>query len=409
MITIASHKCVQNDQKYNFFIFENFSTSSVSRFKTKTMCKNCSYKSARLVKVHNKVLVSIYYGLLFLILCYICLYTIWYDKGYQANDLPLATTSAGIYGTGWLGQQNWQNTTIYDAVDLVNPATEENAIFITLGFKIENNQTRGICNGNAKLPKCTTDGDCIENLPNWASQGIQTGICGTNNRCQVNGWCPLQSQDDNYTVVNNVGNFTMFVRVNIRFPIFGVYRSNLYDIYHNGSLVYGYNLFTVNQILNLADKNVTDYKQIATSGMVVIANSVWNCNLDHGEHKCNPTWNFKRIDENNGKTVSSGYHFRSADYNEMGTARRLKYFRGLRVIFVVDGIAGKFSFAALLITIGSGIAYLSVASIMCDIILQYFLPESKKYNLVKEAIVKKEDEIYFSYKRDPVSLHSIND
>ena len=57
---------------------------------------------------------------------------------------------------------------------------------------------------------------------------------------------------------------------------------------------------------------------------------------------------------------------------------------GLRFIVVVTGTAGKFNFVPLLLSIGSGLGLLSVATIIADFILLNFTPKRKYYKKVKE-------------------------
>ncbi|ETO16907.1 histone acetyltransferase Spt10 [Reticulomyxa filosa] len=55
---------------------------------------------------------------------------------------------------------------------------------------------------------------------------------------------------------------------------------------------------------------------------------------------------------------------------------------------MVDGQASKFSFAALSVTFGAGLAYLGVASLITDIVLERFLPQSRKYMRAKIEVIR---------------------
>merc|ERR1711902_477629 len=109
----------------------------------------CVYKSTRFIRVRNKKLVTIYYTMLIVVLLYIALYTIWFDKGYQAVDPVTGTTSVKLKGTGSInGQIGTTEGTVFDAMDLVVPALEEDAFFITTSMIITPNQTHDVCPGN---------------------------------------------------------------------------------------------------------------------------------------------------------------------------------------------------------------------------------------------------------------------
>lgn len=269
-------------------------------------------------------------------------------------------------------------------MDLVYPATEQNAFFITTSHILTPNQTRSSCAG---VGSCTVDSDCEYNEYDTGSQGIHTGICDNSTQtCQVYGWCPLES-DSNLATLNNIGNFTVFVKIDIIFPNFGVSRSNAIDIDGTGKPVIGYNLFTIDQLLgNATNGEISSYESIATSGAILLMISNWDCNLDHSPSKCNPTYTFKRIDAE-ADSISYGYNFRAVDYNVFGTYRMLRKLYGVRAVFLTEGEAGKFSFAALTVTFGAGLAYLGIASILTDIVLEKFLRQSNKYNVIKNEIV----------------------
>ena len=67
-----------------------------------------------------------------------------------ATDAAVGTSSAKLKGTGSTGNPfNYQEATVYDAMDLVVPGNEENAFFITTSHIITPSQTRGICNGTS--------------------------------------------------------------------------------------------------------------------------------------------------------------------------------------------------------------------------------------------------------------------
>jgi len=344
----------------------------------------CEYKSTKFIRVKNPRLVTVYYGVILILLIYIIVYTVWYDKGYQSFDAVIGTTSIKIKGTGSQGLWYWRNTTIYDAMDLVVPSTEQNAFFLTTSNIITPNQTRGLCSG---VQNCTFDNDCEDNLYDSDSQGIFTGVCDVSTHfCQLYGWCPLEIDSDPQ-VMNNIGNFTVFVKIDIEFPAFDVSRTNTIDRDNSNAPIIGYNLFTIDQILgNATNGNLTNYKSIAQTGAIILMTSSWNCDLDYDVSKCNPSYKFKRID-NELDSISPGYNFRTVDYNVVGDFRMLRKLYGVRVVFVTEGSAGKFSFAALTVTFGAGIAYLGIASFITDIVLERFLTKSDKYEALKNEHV----------------------
>merc|ERR1712154_490128 len=77
--------------------------------------------------------------------------------------------------------------------------------------------------------------------------------------------------------------------------------------------------------------------------------------------------------------ISIGYNFRNVDYGPNEKHRVLKKLTGLRFVFIVEGRAGKFDWLQLSITLGAGLGYIGIASIVTDIVLKYLLPESPVY------------------------------
>merc|ERR1712228_1013696 len=126
---------------------------------------------------------------------------------------------------------------------------------------------------------------------------------------------------------------------------------------------------------------------------------------DHGENECIPTFEMDRIDDT-PNTVSIGYNFRTVDYNPTQEFRVLKKLYGIRVIFIVEGRAGRFDWVALSVTLGSGLAYLSIASIVSDIILENFLKESKTYVANKERVVQNKESMMAGHGNIEVSVGS---
>ena len=83
------------------------------------------------------------------------------------------------------------------------------------------NQKRQInCPGNGDVPECSAEDTtlCNEQLYSWKSQGIFTGNCAANGRCEMIAWCPLED-DSNPDIVNGVGAFTAYVKVDIKFCV----------------------------------------------------------------------------------------------------------------------------------------------------------------------------------------------
>ena len=145
-----------------------------------------------------------------LVLCYVIGFTIIREKGYQATNTVKGTTSAKVKGSACIGDlKNYKDIKELlplDIMDVRVPANEEGALFMLIFYTIffiyilsniaqlsttartiTKNQTRKFCNGNHRVPICTTDDTsaCEQKLFSWDSQGLFTGECGDNGRCQM--------------------------------------------------------------------------------------------------------------------------------------------------------------------------------------------------------------------------------
>jgi len=267
-----------------------------------------------------------------------------------------------------------------DAMDLVQPSIEENAFFVVTSRAITPNQTRQLdCEGNGDVPLCSAENTtlCNQQLYSPESQGIFTGNCASNGRCEMYSWCPLEN-DSNPDIVNGVGAFTAFVKVDINFQTFGVTRNNYYDKF-GPFPTDGYNLFSVDDMLSDATEGaITSAADVAERGAIVLVTSIWDCDLDEPLEECNPEFRFQRIDGEEG-TISSGFNFRTITYDTDEQTRYLAKLMGIRFVFLTEGSAGKFNFAALTVTLGAGLAYLAIAAVVTDLVLENFLEESEDY------------------------------
>ena len=89
-------------------------------------------------------------------------------------------------------------------------------------------QARGRCLGTYHDEYClpTVPGKSVTNCTDGflSRTGMQTGNCNAStaapgmHRCEVVGWCPGEAEEDEVNPLGNVGNFTLFLRTNVKFP-----------------------------------------------------------------------------------------------------------------------------------------------------------------------------------------------
>jgi len=336
----------------------------------------CVYQSAKLIRTSNPVLATIYWLLTLSLLVYVAVYQIYLKKGYQLKENGLGTISTKVKGTATNNSvlSNLTEWDIFTADDLVFPDTEQNALFVTTSV-IYTPQFKGKCNGNKKTGMCKSSADCTRIL-NWDSHGALTGKC-VDGMCEVMGWCPLESdRKDSLMSYYGVENFTIFLKVNLRFQKFGVSLTNAVNANtSNHELTPGFNLFTIDDILHRAQTKISD---ISRSGAIIVCTISYECDLDKSVEKCehHPHFSFQRIDDVTG-TVSPGYNFRTTTYQDytsvpqvdLAIERILIKRVGVRILFDLEGVAGRFDLSVLTISLGSGLAILGLATVITDYIM----------------------------------------
>jgi len=191
----------------------------------------------------------------------------------------------------------------------------------------------------------------------------------------VQSWCPLEPKTLTSNVVSGVDAFTVYLKVNADFPHFDETFSNLFNTTAtDNGLRPQENFFSVGDMLRGAR---VAYNDIAAAGTIILVLIDYDCDLNNGKSSCGLSgdkFTFTRLD-----TDSPGYNFRYITTAPGSPNRDLVKVFGIRFFFNVFGQAGRFSFVPLMVAIGSGVGLLSVATLVCDFVLQKFLPDKDRY------------------------------
>uniref|UniRef100_A0A673UU61 Purinergic receptor P2X 4 n=1 Tax=Suricata suricatta TaxID=37032 RepID=A0A673UU61_SURSU len=307
-----------------------------------------------------------------------CRWVFVWEKGYQETDSVVSSVTTKAKGvtvtnTSTLGFRVW------DVADYVIPAQEENSLFIMTNMITTINQTQGLC---PELPDkttvCKSDANCAAGSSGVHSNGIATGRCvlfnGTVKTCEVAAWCPVE--DDTHVPERNILPNTTTAYL----------KSCIYDAVTDPFCP----IFRLGKIVQDAGHSFQD---MAVEGGIMGIQINWDCNLDRTAALCLPRYSFRRLDTRDvDHNVSPGYNFRFAKYysDPTGTEHRtlIKAY-GIRFDIIVFGKAGKFDIIPTMINIGSGLALLGVATVLCDVIVLYcmkkrFYYREKKYKYVED-------------------------
>eukprot|EP01095_Lingulamoeba_sp_RSL-Kostka_P013984 TRINITY_DN594_c1_g1_i2.p1 TRINITY_DN594_c1_g1~~TRINITY_DN594_c1_g1_i2.p1 ORF type:complete len:255 (-),score=76.93 TRINITY_DN594_c1_g1_i2:444-1208(-) len=238
-----------------------------------------SYTTIKLVKIEDWRLGSIHYLIQFLILVYVVVYVIFFDSGYQGTSEVVGTTTWKVKGSA--SQIYNGSLIIYDAIDVIQPATEVNAIFATTNSIITPEQTRGVWPDPELECKSNTDCPVSGTYEEW---GVSVGVCNQSTKtCDVQGWGPIEPIDVDLesTVLSGVGNMTILVRANAFFTKYNKRRDNIGD-----GLKLNQNLFSFDQIV----KNTGySFDQVVERGCIIAIEVQWNCGFDPWSYKCKPS------------------------------------------------------------------------------------------------------------------------
>ncbi|XP_014450263.1 P2X purinoceptor 4 isoform X2 [Alligator mississippiensis] len=374
-------------------------------------CRDCCYSllfeydTPRIVMIRSRK-VGLMNRLVQLgILAYVVGWVFIWEKGYQEIDSVVSSVTIKVKGvtvtnTSTLGPRVW------DVADYVIPPQEENTVFIMTNMIMTLNQTQGSC---PELPDnktvCKSEEDCHAGYVGTHSNGVQTGNCikynGSIKTCEIYAWCPVED-DTNVprpAFLKDAENFTILVKNNIWYPKFNFAKRNILpsinSTYLKGCIYDAQTdpfcpIFRIQKIMEAAGQN---FQEMAVEGGIMGLQIKWNCDLDKAASLCVPRYSFRRLDDKNSKyTVSPGYNFRFAKYYRDTSgleARTLIKAYGIRFDVIVFGKAGKFDIIPTMINIGSGLALLGVATVLCDIIVLYFMKRrhfyrEKKYKYVED-------------------------
>ncbi|XP_071945426.1 P2X purinoceptor 4-like isoform X2 [Antedon mediterranea] len=348
-----------------------------------------------------------------LIITYVVGYVIVWNHGYQDIEMVEGTATAKVKGISFTNITNAPDLAIpiektepynrvWDVSDYVIPPQQTDAFFIMSNMVITPDQTQTFCGDvPGKKSNCDSDVNCTEGSAG-AGNGDFTGKCVVyDNRtnettCEVYSWCPVEDDSlprTNNPVIPEAEFFTVLIRNSIAFPRFNFNKRNILEERFNCR----YDpvkdrfcpIFEIGTILNITGHS---FSSVAQEGAIVIVDIQWNCNLDQSHDKCLPYYRFTRSDWD-GKD-SNGFNFRWSYYYKVDGKlyRTLTKAFGILFKIKISGQAGKFSVVPLMLNIGSGLALLSLATVMCDVVVLYVLKKRHLYKEVKYQNVASNEE-----------------
>ncbi|CAF1248830.1 unnamed protein product [Adineta steineri] len=362
------------------------------------------YETPKLVVIHSLSLTILLRLMQAILLIYSILYLLLYEKGYQKQDTSIVSSvTLKVKGIGYIHTAQ-NGTLIIDVADYIIPPSENNAIFIMSSYG-QTDQTRSKCPESLLLKEaeCDNDDECQNKPFSPRANGRWTGRCilpsegqisndtfsktkPSKGLCEYAGWCPPENDEASPALINEVLNFTIFIKNFIEFPVFAVKHKNMVDdlkpcVFH-ANLSKDCPIFTLDYIVNQAEKDAEERDLMLRLGGVISVKLDWDCDLDRGIKLCKPEYTFARLDVPfREKPFSRGFNFRYAFHwkSTYENHRTLTKAYGLRLIIAVSGKAGKFDSITLSLNTGSLVGIFGLATFFCDIILLHLSKKARTY------------------------------
>ena len=359
----------------------------------------------------------LYYSIIAVMFAYVVGFTLVAKKGYQATVPAVGSVALKVKGIASRPSPpgSLEPPELWDASDLT--VYDATSVFVATNI-MRTEQARGVCPGTHEdeacaLPGSVAETECREGVV--SRSGEQTGRCVpapsagagdamTRRRgaCEVRGWCPGEPDaDDASAPLENVGNFTVFLRTDVRFPGMRDKFGRTFDVTNaNGTEpTPGWNLFTLDEILRMGGVR---YEDVKDAGADVQMNIYYDCDLDSALEACTPRMPFEvmRIDTADS-ALSHGYNARwlSAAKEAGGPAfpkradtRALVKASGPRIRVSITGVGRRFDLGQLTTVVGAGVALMGIATAAVDVLLLYVLPKRARYFGLKYQVYGANDE-----------------
>lgn len=192
------------------------------------------YDTPKQVHIHSKSIGIFNRVVQLLIIGYIIGWVFIYKQGYQFEDIGVSGTTTKVKGVTYADFNNSKIINrVWDTTDIVVPAEENNAFFVTTNAIVTNHQTPGECPEMSDVvgANCTSNTDCPVGKAYLLGHGVNNGTCASTGTCIVHAWCPIEddSLSSTYAVLNGTYNFTVLIKNNVFFPFYNKRRSNILE------------------------------------------------------------------------------------------------------------------------------------------------------------------------------------
>lgn len=344
-----------------------------------------SYDTVKLVRILDRRLGCIYWGVQSLVVIYMVVIVFGFNKAYQDTEKS----------TGWIltkvmkPQYDHIAGISWDVFDTVTNPGESGAVFIPIRVLVTQEQTQERYEDNdwCQDPSqpCKFDSDCKTDATLSGGRGkCKDGLCVKRQ------WCPAEDPNNLTTELRRSEQYTRthflaFDEVELWFKTYVHFHKFALDVTtadENGQIRYPESGANTYRLIDLM--RMTNYvpEEIEENGAVMTLNVMLDCNLD--------TENCEMKVETASVDHASGFNHVVEQIYWLDGVRTRDVYRmyGIRIVAFATGFGGKTKFSQIILQLSSAIALLGTAELIADFWLTSILPERKHYTEQKIALAE---------------------
>lgn len=333
----------------------------------------CAYKTFKVVRIKDRNLGVLYWGIVTLVVLYIIIFALGMEGKHQYQEPGIGTVITRFHGKAFVEGK------VYDEADLRFPEIEPFGAFIMTKAITVKGQTESTCVDFDNSCPCREGATCVDGF------------------CEDKAWCPSigdgnAKKPPGGAVIERVEglqNTILEIMCGIAFPGIGNY---LFVAGKTNAERNPYRNITLGALLENAQPPVK-IDEVLDTGALIGVSFLWNCDVTVD---CEPSIVIKRLDHGKGFVQKRVRHTSAG-----AETRDAIYMYGLRILVDSSGIGREFSFVLIVIQIGSGLALLRTASMASDFLMLKLYPKERQGAYEKCKIIESQD---YSDLQDRINL-----